>query len=105
MYAGQIVENGPAREVLQRPLHPYTRALIQSVPELSAEVDRLTAIPGSVPLPDAFPGGCRFHPRCPGAQPTCSAQAPELTRVAGGSKVRCPLWESFTPNHPSPLRA
>src|SRR5204863_6937619 len=56
MYAGQIVERGPVREVLQRPLHPYTQALIQSVPELGSEVERLTAIPGTVPLPGDFPG-------------------------------------------------
>jgi len=90
MYAGQIVEHGPAREVLQRPLHPYTQALIQSVPELSTEVQRLTAIPGTVPLPGAFPGGCRFHPRCPKAQPACATQAPELLVVENRRKVRCP---------------
>jgi len=90
MYAGQIVEHGPAREVLNRPLHPYTQALIQSVPELSAEVQRLTAIPGTVPLPGAFPSGCRFHPRCPKAQPACVTQAPELLVVENRRKVRCP---------------
>jgi len=90
MYAGQIVENGPAREVLSRPLHPYTRALIQSVPELGSEVERLTAIPGTVPLPGDFPGGCRFHPRCPKAQPACATQVPELLTVADSRKVRCP---------------
>jgi oligopeptide/dipeptide ABC transporter ATP-binding protein len=90
MYAGQIVEHGPAREVLKRPLHPYTRALIASVPELGAGVERLTAIPGSVPLPGAFPAGCRFHPRCPTVQPTCSTQAPDLATSANRRHVRCP---------------
>ena len=94
MYAGQIVEHGPAREVLSRPLHPYTQALIQSVPELSAEVQRLTAIPGTVPLPGAFPGGCRFHPRCPKVQPACATQAPELLAAEVGRKVRCPYSKS-----------
>ena len=94
MYAGQIVEHGPAREVLNRPLHPYTQALIQSVPELSTEVQRLTAIPGTVPLPGAFPGGCRFHPRCPKAQPACAMQAPELVAAEAGRLVRCPYSKS-----------
>ena len=94
MYAGQIVEHGPAREVLNRPLHPYTQALIQSVPELSAEVSRLTAIPGTVPLPGAFPGGCRFHPRCPKAQPACATQVPELLAAEAGRNVRCPYSKS-----------
>ena len=95
MYAGQIVEHGPVREVLQRPLHPYTQALIQSVPDLEAEVERLTAIPGTVPLLGSFPGGCRFHPRCPKAQASCSTQAPEFASVKAGRRVRCPLWDSL----------
>ena len=95
MYAGQIVEHGPVREVLQRPLHPYTQALIQSVPDLEAEVERLTAIPGTVPLLGAFPSGCRFHPRCPKAQASCSTQAPALTSIKAGRRVRCPLWDSL----------
>ena len=97
MYAGQIVEHGPAREVLQRPLHPYTQALIQSVPgTCDAEVERLTAIPGTVPLPGAFPGGCRFHPRCPKAQPSCATQAPELAVASRDGPRRCAarFWES-----------
>jgi oligopeptide/dipeptide ABC transporter ATP-binding protein len=95
MYAGQIVEHGPVREVLQRPLHPYTQALIQSVPDLEAEVERLTAIPGTVPLLGSFPSGCRFHPRCPKAQASCSTQAPELASVKAVRRVRCPLWDSL----------
>jgi oligopeptide/dipeptide ABC transporter ATP-binding protein len=102
MYAGQIVERGPSREVLQRPLHPYTQALIRSVPELGADVDRLTAIPGSVPLPGAFPAGCRFHPRCPMVQPQCSVQVPELALQAG-RQVRCPFAESAIRNPHSAL--
>jgi len=94
MYAGQIVEQGPARDILQRPLHPYSQALIQSVPKLETDVERLTAIPGAVPLPGAFPDGCRFHPRCSRAQGSCSAQAPELDAVPRDRWVRCPLWNA-----------
>jgi oligopeptide/dipeptide ABC transporter ATP-binding protein len=97
MYAGQIVEHGPAREVLRRPLHPYTQALIRSVPELGAEAGRLVAIPGSVPLPGAFPSGCRFHPRCPKAQPACSATVPELASFEAGRQARCPFAETLLP--------
>ena len=94
MYAGQIVEHGPVREVLQRPLHPYTRALIQSVPELETDVARLTAIPGTVPLPGSFPIGCRFNSRCPKALPACAAQTPDLVPDGNGRQVRCPYAQS-----------
>ena len=105
MYAGQIVEHGPVREVLQRPLHPYTQALIQSVPDLETERERLTVIPGTVPAAGEFSGGCRFHPRCPKAQPSCFARAPELAAVQGGRQVRCPLWASPAPERPSSVQA
>jgi oligopeptide/dipeptide ABC transporter ATP-binding protein len=72
MYAGQIVEIAPAKELLRRPGHPYTQALMDSVPKLGAETQRLRAIPGSVPQLNALPAGCRFHPRCPKAQAECS---------------------------------
>src|SRR5215210_18697 len=71
MYAGQIVELAPANELLAKPLHPYTQALMNSVPKLSSEATRLTAIPGNVPNLGAFPSGCRFHPRCPKARFDC----------------------------------
>jgi oligopeptide/dipeptide ABC transporter ATP-binding protein len=92
MYAGQIVETAPARELLQRPLHPYTQALMNSVPSLDSEAERLTAIPGAVPRLGAFPGGCRFHPRCPRAQPECSEKSPALMEVEPRRWVRCPFW-------------
>jgi oligopeptide/dipeptide ABC transporter ATP-binding protein len=94
MYAGQIVETAPARELLKRPLHPYTQALMNSVPSLDGEADRLTAIPGAVPRLGAFPRGCRFHPRCCRAQAECSQTAPALAEVESGRWVRCPFWNS-----------
>ena len=93
MYAGQMVESGPANELLTRPLHPYTRALMNSVPQLGGNADRLTAIGGNVPQLGAFPSGCRFHPRCPKAQPECARQEPEWKEVASGRWVRCPFAE------------
>ncbi len=92
MYAGQIVELAPARELLRRPLHPYTRALMNAAPKLGTEGGRLANIPGSVPRPGAMPSGCRFHPRCAMARPECSVQQPELTAVENGRQVRCPYW-------------
>jgi peptide/nickel transport system ATP-binding protein/oligopeptide transport system ATP-binding protein len=92
MYAGQIVELSPARELLRRPLHPYTRALMNSVPKLRGDADRLSAIPGNVPRLGNFPPGCRFAPRCPIARPECSEKIPELLEVEPRRFVRCPFW-------------
>ena len=92
MYAGQVVELAPALELLRRPLHPYTRALMNSVPKLGREQQRLEAIPGNVPQLGRFPAGCRFHPRCPKAQADCAQKAPELVEVEAGRWVRCPYW-------------
>lgn len=91
MYAGQIVEMAPVRALLQRPRHPYTRALMLSVPKLSGGAQRLTTIRGSVPRLGAFPPGCRFAPRCPIAKPECSQAAPALAEVEEGHMVRCPF--------------
>jgi len=92
MYAGQIVELASARALLSRPLHPYTQALMNSVPKLGANVARLSSIPGSVPDLGAFPTGCRFHPRCPKARADCSEKAPGLIEVEPQRWVRCPYW-------------
>jgi oligopeptide/dipeptide ABC transporter ATP-binding protein len=93
MYAGQIVELAPARELLRRPLHPYTKALMNSVPKLRGDAGRLSAIPGNVPRIGNFPPGCRFAPRCPIARPECSEKIPELLEVEPGRFVRCPFWK------------
>ena len=91
MYAGQVVELASAQELLRRPLHPYTRALMRSVPELGHPVPRLTTIPGIVPGPGRWPAGCRFAPRCPIAKPECSAKMPGLSEPEPGRQVRCPF--------------
>jgi oligopeptide/dipeptide ABC transporter ATP-binding protein len=89
MYAGQVVEMSPALELLKRPLHPYTKALMNSVPKLSGNMQRLTAIPGNVPSLGNFPPGCRFFPRCPSAHPECATTAPQLMEVEPNRWVRC----------------
>jgi oligopeptide/dipeptide ABC transporter ATP-binding protein len=97
MYAGQIVEEGPADAVLSRPLHPYTQALLHSAPRLGARAERLAAIPGSVPDLGALPSGCRFHPRCPWARLDCQDKSPELVEVEPRRWVRCPYWKAGPP--------
>lgn len=90
MYAGQIVEAGPARALLERPLHPYTEALIRSAPQLGRAAGRLEAIPGQPPVPGRWPPGCRFAARCSVARPDCAAQAPALAERGAARLVRCP---------------
>ena len=91
MYAGQIVELAPATDLLRRPLHPYTRALMNSVPKLGHETERLQAIRGTVPNIGAWPKGCRFYPRCPNAprHPECAETMPELIEIESKRWVRC----------------
>jgi oligopeptide/dipeptide ABC transporter ATP-binding protein len=89
MYAGQVVEMSPARELLKRPLHPYTKALMNSVPKLNGNMERLSAIPGTVPTLGNFPAGCRFFPRCPSAHPECATTQPQLVEVEPNRWVRC----------------
>jgi oligopeptide/dipeptide ABC transporter ATP-binding protein len=72
MYAGRIVEYAGVEELFDYPHHPYTQGLFRAVPRLGSEATRLEAIPGTVPNPANFPGGCRFHPRCPKARELAS---------------------------------
>ena len=93
MYAGRIVEFAPAAELLREPRHPYTAALLRSIPRLNARADRLYSIPGTVPSAARLPAGCKFHPRCDRVQPACSQDPePQLT-TANERNVRCPYWE------------
>jgi oligopeptide/dipeptide ABC transporter ATP-binding protein len=89
MYAGQIVESAPAPALLRRPLHPYSKALMSSVPALTDRPRRLSAIPGTVPSLGKFPAGCRFYPRCPTAKPECATIMPELVEIESQRWVRC----------------
>jgi peptide/nickel transport system ATP-binding protein len=91
MYAGQIVESGSADEVFERPLHPYTLALMGSIPSMTEESGRLTAIPGTVPSAAHFPPGCRFAERCSSARASCHSAMPELRELSPGHMVRCDL--------------
>jgi oligopeptide/dipeptide ABC transporter ATP-binding protein len=89
MYAGRVVEQGPVRQIFKAPAHPYTRALLSSIPRMSDGRQRLTAIDGQPPDLSALPPGCAFAPRCPSAFDPCrAAEPPEVTGVEH-SRVRC----------------
>ncbi|GAA4183137.1 ABC transporter ATP-binding protein [Gryllotalpicola kribbensis] len=89
MYAGRVVERGDADSVLDRPAHPYTAALLQSMPRLELRGGRLLAIPGAPPSPARVPAGCAFHTRCAWAVDACRAERPELVPVGPGRDAAC----------------
>ena len=92
MYAGQIVEQGPVRDLFSSPLHPYTRGLMNSVPRMNGPVGRdlfLKAIPGTVPPLYNLPAACRFQDRCPEVFAVCRERAPALEEIVPGHDCRC----------------
>ena len=89
MYAGEIVEEGRSTDVLRQPRNPYTLDLVNSIPSFERRGSSLATIAGSVPSPDNFPTGCRFHPRCRFAVSACAAAVPPLEIIEGGRSVRC----------------
>jgi peptide/nickel transport system ATP-binding protein len=92
MYAGEIVELAPARELFEKPLHPYTQGLMNSFPPLSGPKKKLTGIPGAPPDMVAPPSGCRFHPRCGHVMSQCRSAAPRLQEVSPGHWVACHFY-------------
>jgi oligopeptide/dipeptide ABC transporter ATP-binding protein len=101
MYAGRIVEQGPVRDVLRAPAHPYTRGLIDSMPG-GTPGQRLRAIDGTVPSPDARPAGCAFAPRCRDARPGCAEVRPREVALTETRRVTCHL---YTGDVPAPAEA
>jgi peptide/nickel transport system ATP-binding protein len=94
MYLGRVVEQGPVDAIFHAPKHPYTRALLRSIPRMRARSrERLTPIAGSVPHPYDRPAGCPFHPRCPDFMPgTCDRQTPDPRMVGDRHTVSCFLY-------------
>ena len=89
MYAGRIVEMGPVRQIFKAPAHPYTRALLESIPRLGARREHLTAIDGQPPDLARLPSGCSFAPRCPQVMDRCRVEAPPAFPVAPGQTSAC----------------
>jgi len=97
MYAGDIVESGPAKQMFHAPLHPYTLGLKNSVPKLGGNKEgrkHLTEIPGNVPSPNQLPAGCPFHPRCPSVMERCKSEKPALREAEPGHTVSCWLYQN-----------
>jgi peptide/nickel transport system ATP-binding protein len=103
MYLGEIVETGSVEDIFEDPSHPYTEALLESVPRASTdEQDReVDALIGDVPSPRSPPSGCRFHTRCPEAREACTEEPPDMQAVGDGQRAACfratddhPYWDS-----------
>ena len=92
LYAGKAVEYGSIEDIFERPKHPYTQGLLNSIPRLDEDVELLNTIEGTVPAPDAMPAGCRFAPRCPYGKDRCMKEKPGVYH-AGNSLVSCFRYE------------
>src|SRR3954468_22833622 len=97
MYGGEIVEEAPVLELFASPHHPYTEGLLNAMPQVGHERERLATIPGSVPPPTAWPTGCRFHDRCQYAWDRCANEHPPLYQIGEGHVSRCHL--AVEPEH------
>lgn len=89
MYAFEFIELGPTQEILRRPSHPYTRALLNSVPNLATVEEEMKPIPGSAPDPVDIPTGCSYHPRCPLADEKCRQKDPDMIPVDDEHEAAC----------------
>jgi peptide/nickel transport system ATP-binding protein len=99
MYLGQVVEEAPTRDLFRRPAHPYAAALVSTSPSLrGAAARRRIILKGEIPSVLAPPSGCRFHTRCPVAQPNCAVDPPRLAEVEPGRSVRCHYPFSLPPD-------
>lgn len=95
LYAGRVAEAGPTREVLARPLHPYTRALARSVPSVASASAIAEPIPGTAASPASRPSGCAFHPRCPMARELCRREVPTVRELVPGRRTACHFAEEL----------
>jgi peptide/nickel transport system ATP-binding protein len=97
MYAGKVVETGEVREIFRHPAHPYTQALLQSIPRVDDDRRRLYQIPGGVPSPATRPPGCPFAPRCPSRLAICAQEMPPMFTLGGEHKAACWLNDGTAP--------
>ena len=93
MYAGKVVEEGPVHTIFKDPQHPYTRGLLESVPDMRFKKERLYSIPGNVPKPGTIKTGCRFAARCEFAFDRCISESPPLYATAEDHQTRCFLFD------------
>ncbi len=93
MYAGKIVEEGITNDIFGSPKHPYTIGLIDCLPDISTQKERLTPIAGFIPSLIHPPSGCPFHPRCPRVKPICSQEAPHPIAISSGHMAYCHLYD------------
>ncbi len=94
MYTGRMVEQSAVEGFFREPLHPYSRGLLDSIPEFTSGTKRLNAIPGSVPRLSELPSGCSFHPRCPHVMDRCRSEEPMMTEAKEERWVRCFLYQN-----------
>ena len=92
MYAGESVETADVKSVFKNPLHPYTVGLLESLPKINRDQEKLYNIRGTVPSPKDYPAGCRFSPRCDHCQDKCRNEKPPLIDLGDGRQVRCWLY-------------
>lgn len=93
MYCGRVVEKGSVYDIFEKPSHPYTEGLLNSIPKLGDHVEELESIPGNVPNPKYMPKGCKFAPRCKHAFDKCNEQEPGFYDLGNGHESRCWLCE------------
>lgn len=93
MYAGKVVEEASVYDLFEKPKHPYTKGLLNSIPKLRQKIERLDSIPGNVPSPAEMPKGCKFAPRCSEAIDICLQQEPALHQVEQNHACRCWLYQ------------
>lgn len=91
MYAGRVVEYASTEALYNRPAHPYTEGLFNSIPDIDRDEEELKVIQGLLPDPTNLPTGCSFHPRCPYAIESCSKDAPAMVEIEAGHFVACPV--------------
>ncbi|MGO1060886.1 ABC transporter ATP-binding protein [Planococcus sp. FY231025] len=99
MYAGKVVEEGPVHTIFKDPQHPYTRGLLESVPDMRFKKERLYSIPGNVPKPGTIKTGCKFAARCEFAWDRCIAESPPLYQTAEDHQTRCFLYDPKEVEH------
>jgi peptide/nickel transport system ATP-binding protein/oligopeptide transport system ATP-binding protein len=95
LYASRMAELAPVDDLFERPRHPYTLGLLNSIPQIVDDRERLTTIPGTLPDPISPPAGCRFAPRCAMAEPACTAAPPPFADLGAGRRSACIRHEAL----------